>query len=222
MIDEARETALSRGRSVRQRLAGLRLQFPDPGLEAAFREDRFHLNLGNVRFAFLAGIGLWIAWGILLRPHMLVLQDQQRDTIIRFGVFIPMLVIGYAFSFTRLFSRVWEWTSFAIAVATIVIWVYYSSQIHTLPAVRCVGVIPLRSRPLLRCGLHRRDDCVGRHRGVPHAFTSVHLRVSKVLRRCISFRSRCWEARGLLIRFTRQLFLRQRESTNAPGPTACC
>ena len=103
---------------MRQRLSRLRLRFPDPALEAAFREDRFQLNLGNVRFAFLAGIGLWIGWGLLLRPYMLSVDDRQLDVVIRFGVFIPMLVLGYAFSYTRFFGRVWEWTSFAIAVVT--------------------------------------------------------------------------------------------------------
>ena len=117
MIDGIATETKPDGRA-RQRIARLRLRFPDPGLESAFREDRFHLNLGNVRFAFLAGIGLWVGWGFLLRPYMLALSDQRLDTIIRFGVFIPLLVAGYAFSYTRIFSRVWEWTCAAIAATT--------------------------------------------------------------------------------------------------------
>ena len=75
---------------MRQRLAGLRLRFRDPILEAAFREDRFQLNLGNVRFAFLAGIALWIGWGLLLRPYVLVLHElhpskEAVDAAIGFG-----------------------------------------------------------------------------------------------------------------------------------------
>jgi class 3 adenylate cyclase len=219
MIDASAKDEQQQGRPVRQRLAGLRLRFPDPGLEAAFREDRFHLNLGNVRFAFLAGIGLWIAWGILLRPHMLVLQDQQRDTIIRFGVFIPMLVIGYAFSFTRLFSRVWEWTSFAIAVATIVIWVYYSSQIHTLPAeFGYVGVILITAFTYtllrLRFFLVVMTALIGIAVYLPYAFTARYIfDVSKVLATLylFSFALLGGLAAYWMERFTRQLFLRQRE-----------
>lgn len=52
-----------------------RLRFSEPALEAAFREDRFQNNITNIRFAFLAGIAVWIAWGVLLRPHMLALAD---------------------------------------------------------------------------------------------------------------------------------------------------
>ena len=90
------------GRSVRQRLASLRLRFDDPAQEAAFREDRFHLDLWNIRLAFLVGIGLWIGWGLLLRQYMLALSDQRLDAIIRFGVFIPLLVVGLALSYTAI------------------------------------------------------------------------------------------------------------------------
>src|SRR3954452_23626018 len=99
------------GQSVRQRLAGLRLRFRDPALEKAYREDRFRHNLGNVRFAYLAGIGLWLGRGLLLRPYMLAIHDKQLDARLRFGVFIPLWILVYLFRFTRAFGRFWEWTS---------------------------------------------------------------------------------------------------------------
>ncbi len=49
-------------------LERLRLRFRDPTLESAYRADRFRHDLGNIRFAFLAGIALWVTWGLLLRP----------------------------------------------------------------------------------------------------------------------------------------------------------
>ena len=58
-------------------LRKLRLRFDDAYLESAFRSHNFRHNLGNVRFAFLAGIGLWVLWGVLLNPRMLALSDQQ-------------------------------------------------------------------------------------------------------------------------------------------------
>src|SRR5688500_18376140 len=48
------------------RLERLRLRFRDPALESAYRADRFRHDLGNIRFAFLAGIALWVTWGLLL------------------------------------------------------------------------------------------------------------------------------------------------------------
>src|SRR5262245_55487179 len=61
------------------RLRRLRLRFEDPFLEARFRADQFRHNLGNIRFAFIAGIALWVSWGLLLNPQMLALSDQRID-----------------------------------------------------------------------------------------------------------------------------------------------
>ncbi len=116
------------------RLDRLRLRFREPALESSYRADRFRHDLGNIRFAFLAGIALWVAWGLLLRPHMLALSDQRLDMLMRFGVFIPILIVGLGLTYTRSFGRVWEWVSVAIATATLLLWVFYVSRISTLPA----------------------------------------------------------------------------------------
>jgi class 3 adenylate cyclase len=118
----------------RSRLQGLRLRFTDPALESAFQADRFRHNLANIRFAFVAGIALWLVWGFLLRPYMrFSLDDLRLDAIMRYGVFIPMLIVGFALSFTRVFERIWETVAVIIAAGTLLIWVYYVSQLSTLP-----------------------------------------------------------------------------------------
>ena len=113
---------------------GLRLRFTDPGLEASFRTYRFQLNLANVRFAFIAGIALWIFWGLLMRPHILALADQRLDVVMRFGIFIPMLVVALALSFAPFFPRFWESVSVVAAIGTLLLWIYYLSHILTLPS----------------------------------------------------------------------------------------
>ena len=42
---------------------------------------------------------------------MLALSDQRLDMLMRFGVFIPMLVVGLVLTYTRFFGRIWEWVS---------------------------------------------------------------------------------------------------------------
>jgi class 3 adenylate cyclase len=115
------------------RLQGLRLRFSDPALESDYRADRFRHNLGNIRFAFIAGVALWVLWGFLLRPHMLALSDLRLDAVMRYGVFIPMLVVGFALTFTRSFERISEWVSVIIAAATLLLWVFYVSRVSSLP-----------------------------------------------------------------------------------------
>lgn len=39
----------------------------------------------------------------------------------RYGAFIPLLVVGFALSYTPFFHRIWEWIALAVAGATILL-----------------------------------------------------------------------------------------------------
>ncbi|HSL10927.1 MAG TPA: adenylate/guanylate cyclase domain-containing protein [Actinomycetota bacterium] len=202
-----------------ERFARLRLRFRDPALESAFRADQFQLNSGNVRFAFLVGIGVWMAWGVLLRPHILALEDQRVDAMIRWGVFIPVLIVGFGLTYTPIFRRLWEWISVAIAVVTIVVWVYYASNVLTLPAeYGYVGVILITafSYTLLRLRfvLVVLITLVGIAAYVPYAFAARYIvDVSRVLATLylVSFGALGAIAAYWMERSTRQLFIRRRQ-----------
>jgi class 3 adenylate cyclase len=210
---------------VRQRLAGLRLRFPDPVLEASFREERLRSDLWNIRLAFLIGIGLWIGWGLLLRRYMLALSDQRLDAIVRFGVFIPLLVIGLALSYTSIFQRIWEWLCVGIATATLVIWVFYSSNILTLPVeYGYVGVILITaftySLLRLRFVLVVLITAIGIAVYLPYAFSARYIAdVGRVLATLylFSFGMLGGFAAYRFELFARQLFLRQRELDRERG-----
>ncbi|MGZ4110176.1 MAG: adenylate/guanylate cyclase domain-containing protein [Actinomycetota bacterium] len=197
----------------------MRLRFRDPALESDFRADRFRLNVGNIRFAFLAGIALWLSWGLLLRRYILVLSEQRLDLIMRYGVFIPILILGLALSFTRFFGRIWEWVSVGIAVATLLAWVYYSSNILTLPAeYGYVGVILVTAFTYtllrIRFVLVVLITVIGIAAYLPYAFTARYIApVSGVLATLylVSFGFLGSLSAYRRERFTRQLFLRERE-----------
>lgn len=201
------------------RLARLRLRFRDPGLESAYRADRFRHDLGNIRFGFLAGIAIWVAWGLLLRPYMLALSDQRLDVIMRFGVFIPLLVVGLALTYTRFFGRVWEWVAVAIAAATLLFWVYYVSRISTLPAeYGYIGVILITAFTYallrLRFVLVALITVIGIAAYLPYAITAKYIQdVSLVLAMLylVSFGLLGGLAAYRTERFTRDLFLRERQ-----------
>ena len=203
----------------RSRLQRLRLRFRDPGLEKAYRADRFRHDLGNIRFAFLAGIAIWVAWGLLLRPYMLALSDQRLDLIMRFGVFIPMLIVGLALTYTRFFGRVWEWVAVAIATATLLFWVFYVSRISTVPAeYGYIGVILITSFTYallrLRFVLVVLITVIGIAAYLPYAITAKYiLDVSLVLAMLylVSFGLMGGMAAYRMERFTRDLFLRERQ-----------
>lgn len=219
-MDEIEASTTGRERSRwRVRFQQLRLQFRDPSLERAYRADRFRHVLGNIRFAFLAGIALWVTWGLLLRPHMLALSDQRLDMVMRFGVFIPMLIIGLGLTFTRFFGRVWEWVSVAIAAATLLLWVFYVSRISTLPAeYGYVGVILITAFTYtllqLRFVLVMLVTVFGIAAYIPYALTAPYIaEVSLVLAMLylVSFGLLGGLAAYRMERFTRVLFLRERQ-----------
>ena len=117
------------------------LRFRDAELEAEYREYSFDQSLTNVRFALLGAAGLWILWGVVLRPFM-VPADRAFDLVLRFGVFIPILLVAFALSFTPAFRRIWEWVLTAVILTTMVAWVFYIAEIRTMPAqLGYVGLI---------------------------------------------------------------------------------
>jgi len=197
----------------------LRLRFRDPALEAAFREDRFRHNIGNIRFAFLAGISLWVTWGFLLRPHILALSDRRLDAIIRYGVFIPMLLIGLGLTFTPVFRRIWQGMSVVIATTTIFVWVYYVSHVLTLPPeYGYVGIILITAFTYtlarLRFILVVLITVIGIAAYLPYAYTASYIvDVSRVLATLylVSFGVLGGLAAYRLERFSREVFLRERQ-----------
>jgi class 3 adenylate cyclase len=201
------------------RLDRLRLRFRDPDLENAFRDDRFRHNIGNIRFAFVAGIAFWVAWGLILRPHILALSDRRLDAIIRYGVFIPMLLVGLGLTFTPLFRRIWQGMSVVVAVTTIVVWVYYVSHVLTLPPeYGYVGIILITAFTYtlarLRFVLVVLIMVIGIAAYLPYAITANYIvDVTRVLATLflISFGMLGGLAAYRLERFSRQVFLRERQ-----------
>jgi len=203
----------------RSRLQGLRLRFTDPALEADFHTDRFHHNLGNIRFAFLAGIFLWVVWGFLLRPQIQVLSELRFDAIMRYSFFIPILLVGFVLTYTRIFERIWEWVAVAIATLTLLVWVVYASQVLTLPAeYGYVGIILITAFTYtllrLRFILVTLITAIGIAGYLTYGLTAHYVRTpSRILAMLflLSFGFLGVIAAYRMERFTRQLFLRERQ-----------
>ncbi len=197
----------------------LRLRFRDPSLEAAFREDRFRHNIMNIRFAFVAGISFWVAWGVILRPHILSGDDLRLDAVIRYGVFTPMLLVGLGLTFTPMFRRIWQGMSVVVAITTILVWVYYVSHVLTLPAeYGYVGIILITAFTYtlarLRFILVVLVTVVGIAAYLPYAYTTTSIiDVTRVLATLflLSFGVLGALAAYRLERFSRQVFLRERQ-----------
>jgi class 3 adenylate cyclase len=118
------------------------LRFLDPTLEKAFQADYFRHALSNFRWGLAAGVFLWASSVPVLHPNILAIGDRSFDLVMRFAVFIPLLLVGIALSFTRSFERIWEWVTLGIALLTLGAWTYYVGQVLTIPAeYGYIGVI---------------------------------------------------------------------------------
>ena len=201
------------------RLDRLLLRFRDRDLESAFRADFFRHNLVNLRFAFIGGMVLWVIWGLFLHNHILAISDQRLDRLMRYGVFIPLLVAGFVLTYTPFFHRIWEWVAAGIGAATILLWVYYASHVLTLPAeYGYVGVILITAFTYtllrLRFILVMAITVIGIVSYLPYAYTAGYIvDVTRALATLylLSFGALGGVAAYRMELFTRRLFLRERQ-----------
>jgi class 3 adenylate cyclase len=130
-----------------------------------------------------------------------------------------MLLVGFGLTYTRSFGRIWEWVSVAIAAATLLCWVFYVSRVSTLPLeYGYVGVILITSFTYtllqLRFIFVIVVTAIGIAAYLPYAFTAQYIvPVSQVLAvlYLVSFGMLGGLAAYRSERFTRQLFLRERQ-----------
>jgi class 3 adenylate cyclase len=201
------------------RLDRLTLRFRDPRLESAFRGDYFRHNLPNLRVAFLGGVVLWVLWGLGVQGFLLVEADASFDLVMRYGVFIPLLLAGFGLTFVPRFERFWEWVTAGVVTLTILIWVFYNSQVLTMPVdYGYVGLILitaftytlLRMRFLLVVLM----TVVGIAAYVPYSVVAVYIFGVKTLLATaylVTFGILGAVAAYRLERYNRLLFLRERQ-----------
>ncbi|PKN55877.1 MAG: hypothetical protein CVU56_19070 [Deltaproteobacteria bacterium HGW-Deltaproteobacteria-14] len=70
-----------------------RLRFADPAVEAQFRAAYADKTIAAMRFAVLAGIALFLVFG-LLDATVVASADLARVRVIRFGVVLPLLALA--------------------------------------------------------------------------------------------------------------------------------
>ena len=109
----------------------LTLRFRDRDLDRAFRRDYFEHNLWNVRAAHILGSILWVGWGFLLSPFLG--EDRATDLAVRYGVLIPILVVGLGTTFLQGYRRWWEAEVVAAMMASSLVWTLYVASVRTMP-----------------------------------------------------------------------------------------
>jgi class 3 adenylate cyclase len=117
----------------------LTLRFADDRLESAFRADLFRDVIASVRVAHVLGIAAWVTWALVLGQYT---EVPEVDLLIRFGVLIPILLVGLLVTTLPLFSRVWEAEVVFVNLAAALIWIVQVSSLDGVPFdLGYIGVI---------------------------------------------------------------------------------
>jgi class 3 adenylate cyclase len=116
------------------------LQFDDRHVEAAFRAERFGDVIGSVRIAHVLGMVAWVAWGLILAQY--TDGGSDPESIIRFGLLIPVLLLGLLVTVLPIADRVWEAEIVAVNLLAALLWTAHVSALDGVPFdLGYVGVI---------------------------------------------------------------------------------
>jgi class 3 adenylate cyclase len=150
---------------------------------------------------------------------LLVQADQTIDLVMRYGVFVPLLLVAFGVSFLPGFQRYWEWVAAGVVILTLVLWLYYNTQVLTMPVdYGYVGMILITAFTYTLLRLRFMwvvlTTVVAIALYVPYAVTAVHIFGVKTVLATLyltTFGVLWGVAAYRLERFTRLLFVRERQ-----------
>ena len=88
--------------------------------ERAFQRSYQRDTLPYVRLAFVLGVAGWVLFGFLARR--LVPEGGDVDTILRYGVAVPLNLVALACTYTAWWGRRWQLSISLVLVANALIW----------------------------------------------------------------------------------------------------
>lgn len=122
----------------------LRMRFRDPDLEDRFRTHFANHNITNLRIGHVLGVVMWITWGFMVRNYLG--SDRSLDLVVRYGVLIPLALIGFALTFLPHYPRFWKFPVMAVLLLTGLTWSGYVSEIRNVPPdYGYVGIILIQT-----------------------------------------------------------------------------
>ena len=101
-------------------LRAITLRFVDPELERVFQQSYLRDNLAYIRIAHVLGAVTWALFALL--AQMVVTEGDQWDLLLRFGVAIPLTLVSLALTYTRWFRRHWQQQLAVVLLLSAVVW----------------------------------------------------------------------------------------------------
>ena len=116
------------------------LRFADVRLEVAFRRYFFGNVIVSVRAAHVLGIAAWVVCGLIIRQY--AVGALEVDLFFRFGVLIPILLVGLIVTMLPFAPRVWEAEVVCVNLLAALVWTIQVTAMEGVPFdLGYVGVI---------------------------------------------------------------------------------
>jgi class 3 adenylate cyclase len=118
----------------------LTLRFTDDALEAAYQHEHYRDVIASVRVAHVLGIVSWVVWGLIIRQFA---PDQPAaDFYVRYGLVVPIVLVGLALTFAPFGERIWELEAVAIDIVAVVVLTLFVTTTPGVPFdLAYVGVL---------------------------------------------------------------------------------
>jgi class 3 adenylate cyclase len=110
----------------------IRLRFRNDDVERQFRAHFANHNTTSIRVGYVLGALMWILWGVILGGHLG--DERGLDLLIRYGLMIPLIAVGFALTFWRGHPRIWKWPVMFTLLVSGLTWITYVIEIDTMPA----------------------------------------------------------------------------------------
>jgi class 3 adenylate cyclase len=135
---------VSDGQELVVALNRLPLRFRDRDLERRFRTRFANHNITNIRVGHMLGVAMWVTWGFMVRNYLG--NDRNLDLLVRYGLLIPLTVLGFALTFLPSYPRFWKWAVMGVLLITGLAWTGYVSEVSHMPAdYGYVGIILIQT-----------------------------------------------------------------------------
>ncbi|MEA2485091.1 MAG: hypothetical protein QOD46_202 [Actinomycetota bacterium] len=131
-VPPAASKTVADGQELIADLNRLPLRFKDRDLELRFRRRFANHNVTNIRVGHVLGVVMWLTWGFMVRNYLG--SDRNLDLQVRYGLLIPVTLLGFALTFLPSYPRFWKWPVMGALLITGLTWTGYVSEVSHMPA----------------------------------------------------------------------------------------
>ncbi len=118
------------------------LRFRDVAMERDFEANFFRDNLPYIRLAYVLGAVVWATFGVLAQVGGIIEDGRTADLVLRFGLAVPTVLVGLALTWTSWYPRYWRLVISLTLLVSATLWtVHRAIVVDTRPDWGYAGIM---------------------------------------------------------------------------------